>query len=214
MSNRRRRIVKERSPPTNKALKTKAPTAPSVTRTNGKSPDQQPERVNELLLEHLAEPTIALAEMARVLTPGGKQRLTFIIPSRGLIGYHGEFMTDTRGTGMMNRLFLGYQPWAGPIEGRRNGSLISNSDGEAIQYALFYLQERGTLFGRGGRPALGDQPVDHAERDAIDQLLQRVGHRILACVKLPLHPMPRARCGSKRRNAAMPIRQPARPLNE
>jgi GTP-binding protein len=77
---------------------------------------------------------------------GGKVRLTFLIPSRGLIGYHGEFMTDTRGTGMMNRLFHGYGPWAGAIEGRRNGSLISNSDGEAVQYALFYLQERGTLF--------------------------------------------------------------------
>ncbi|MCA3337520.1 MAG: translational GTPase TypA [Roseomonas sp.] len=77
---------------------------------------------------------------------GGKVRLTLHIPSRGLIGYHGEFLTDTRGTGMMNRLFLGYRPWAGSIEGRRNGSLISNSDGEAIQYALFYLQERGTLF--------------------------------------------------------------------
>lgn len=77
---------------------------------------------------------------------GGKVRLTFHIPSRGLIGYHGEFLTDTRGTGMMNRLFLGYQPWAGSIEGRRNGSLISNSDGEAVQYALFYLQERGALF--------------------------------------------------------------------
>ncbi len=77
---------------------------------------------------------------------GGKVRLTFNIPSRGLIGYHGEFLTDTRGTGIMNRLFLGYQPWAGVIEGRRNGSLISNSDGEAIQYALFSLQERGTLF--------------------------------------------------------------------
>ncbi|WP_159994787.1 translational GTPase TypA [Roseomonas sp. 18066] len=77
---------------------------------------------------------------------GGKVRLTFHIPSRGLIGYHGEFMTDTRGTGMMNRLFLGYQPWVGPIEGRIKGSLISNSDGEAVQYALFSLQERGTLF--------------------------------------------------------------------
>jgi GTP-binding protein len=77
---------------------------------------------------------------------GGKVRLTFLIPSRGLIGYHGEFLTDTRGTGIMNRLFDGYAPWAGPIEGRRNGSLISNSDGEAVQYALFYLQERGTLF--------------------------------------------------------------------
>jgi GTP-binding protein len=77
---------------------------------------------------------------------GGKQRLTFLIPSRGLIGYHGEFLTDTRGTGVMNRLFAGYREWAGPVEGRRNGSLISNTDGEAVQYALFYLQERGALF--------------------------------------------------------------------
>jgi len=77
---------------------------------------------------------------------GGKLRLTFHIPSRGLIGYHGEFLTDTRGTGVMNRLFAGYAPWAGPIEGRRNGSLISSEDGTAVHYALYYLQERGTLF--------------------------------------------------------------------
>ncbi|MBX9748338.1 MAG: translational GTPase TypA, partial [Roseococcus sp.] len=77
---------------------------------------------------------------------GGKTRLTFIMPSRGLIGYHSEFLTDTRGTGIMNRLFHGYLPWAGVMEGRRNGSLISNVDGETTQYALFALQERGTLF--------------------------------------------------------------------
>jgi GTP-binding protein len=77
---------------------------------------------------------------------GGKVRLTFKIPSRGLIGYHGEFLTDTRGSGVMNRLFDGYQPWAGAMEGRRNGSLISTEGGEAIHYALWYLQERGTLF--------------------------------------------------------------------
>jgi len=77
---------------------------------------------------------------------GGKVRLTFQIPSRGLIGYHGEFLTDTRGTGIMNRLFDGYRPWVGVIEGRRNGSLISSENGEAVQYALWYLQERGTLF--------------------------------------------------------------------
>ena len=77
---------------------------------------------------------------------GGKVRLTFLMPSRGLIGYHGEFLTDTRGSGIMNRLFAGYQPWAGPMEGRRNGSLISTEPGEAIHYALFYIQERGTLF--------------------------------------------------------------------
>jgi GTP-binding protein len=77
---------------------------------------------------------------------GGKVRLTFSIPSRGLIGYHNEFLTDTRGTGIMNRLFAGFGPWMGPIEGRRNGSLISTENGEAIHYALWYLQERGTLF--------------------------------------------------------------------
>ncbi|HEY6433614.1 MAG TPA: translational GTPase TypA [Acetobacteraceae bacterium] len=77
---------------------------------------------------------------------GGRLRLTFLVPSRGLIGYHGEFLTDTRGTGVMNRLFAGYAPWRGPIERRRFGSLISNADGEAVHYALFYLQERGALF--------------------------------------------------------------------
>ncbi len=77
---------------------------------------------------------------------GGKVRLTFHMPSRGLIGYHGEFLTDTRGTGIMNRIFLGYGPWVGIMEGRTKGSLISNSDGEAVHYSLWYLQERGVLF--------------------------------------------------------------------
>ena len=77
---------------------------------------------------------------------GGKVRLTFHMPSRGLIGYHGEFLTDTRGTGIMNRLFSGYEAWSGTMEGRRNGSLISSEPGEAVHYALWYLQERGTLF--------------------------------------------------------------------
>jgi GTP-binding protein len=76
----------------------------------------------------------------------GKMRLSFLVPTRGLIGYHGEFLTDTRGSGVMNRLFAGYGPWKGPTEGRRFGSLISNADGEAVHYALFYLQERGALF--------------------------------------------------------------------
>jgi len=82
---------------------------------------------------------------------GGKVRLTFLIPSRGLIGYHGEFLTDTRGTGIMNRLFAGYQPHAGSIEGRRNGSLISSEDGATTQYSLFSLQDRGTLFVDAGQ---------------------------------------------------------------
>src|SRR4029078_4009659 len=76
----------------------------------------------------------------------GKMRLSFLMPSRGLIGYHGEFLTDTRGTGVMSRLFHGYAPFKGPVEGRRNGVLISNAQGAAVAYALWNLEERGPLF--------------------------------------------------------------------
>jgi len=79
-------------------------------------------------------------------TGAGKTRLVFYAPSRGLIGYHGEFLTDTRGTGVMNRMFHGYAPYKGAIEGRRNGVLVSTDDGEAVAYALWYLEERGRLF--------------------------------------------------------------------
>src|SRR3954462_12085122 len=77
---------------------------------------------------------------------GGKTRLTFSAPSRGLIGYHGEFLSDTRGTGIMNRLFEKYGPYKGPISGRQNGVLISMEQGEAVAYALNMLEERGVLF--------------------------------------------------------------------
>ena len=77
---------------------------------------------------------------------GGKQRVTFIGPTRGLIGYQGEFLTDTRGTGIMSRLFHGYAPWKGSIEGRRNGVLISTGDGAAVAYALWNLEDRGPMF--------------------------------------------------------------------
>jgi GTP-binding protein len=82
----------------------------------------------------------------------GKTRMVFHVPSRGLIGYHGEFLTDTRGTGVMNKMFHGYAPYKGVIEGRRNGALIANSDGTAVAYALWYLEERGTLFVSPGDP--------------------------------------------------------------
>ncbi len=77
---------------------------------------------------------------------GGKVRITFLAPSRGLIGYHGEFLTDTRGTGVMSRLFHGYAPHKGPMAGRRNGVLISNASGAAVAYALWNLEDRGPLF--------------------------------------------------------------------
>ncbi|MDP3550584.1 MAG: translational GTPase TypA [Novosphingobium sp.] len=83
---------------------------------------------------------------------GGKTRITFSAPSRGLIGYHGEFLSDTRGTGIMNRLFEKYGPHKGKIEGRKNGVLISNGAGEANAYALGPLEERGILFVGVGTP--------------------------------------------------------------
>ena len=76
---------------------------------------------------------------------GGKTRITFSAPSRGMIGYHGEFLSDTRGTGIMNRLFEKYGPHKGKIEGRKNGVLISNGAGEANAYALGPLEERGIM---------------------------------------------------------------------
>ncbi|QNT77841.1 translational GTPase TypA [Entomobacter blattae] len=97
---------------------------------------------------------------------GDKVRLTFLIPSRGLIGYHNEFLTDTRGTGIMNRLFSGYHPWAGPIEGRRNGSLISSENGEAVQYSLFSLQDRGVLFVNPGDKVYVGMIIGEHSRDS------------------------------------------------
>ncbi len=76
---------------------------------------------------------------------GGKVRLTFIAPSRGLIGYYGDFLSDTRGTGIMNRLFHGYAPYKGPIAARRTGVMISNGAGEAVAYAMWKLEDRGPM---------------------------------------------------------------------
>lgn len=75
-----------------------------------------------------------------------KTRMIFHAPARGLIGYQSEFLTDTRGTGVMNRLFHDYAPYKGDIQGRRNGALISNDTGMAVAYAIFNLQDRGAMF--------------------------------------------------------------------
>lgn len=77
---------------------------------------------------------------------GGKTRIVFLAPSRGLIGYHGPFLNETRGTGIMSRIFHSYAPYRGAIEGRRNGVLVSNSDGDVTAYALWNLEERGKMF--------------------------------------------------------------------
>ena len=86
------------------------------------------------------------------MRPGGKAktRLVFHVPSRGLIGYHGEFLTDTRGTGIMHRLYHSYAPYKGLIRGRRSGAIVANQEGTAVPFALWHLEERGVLFIGGG----------------------------------------------------------------
>jgi len=86
-------------------------------------------------------------EMVDMRSAGaGKTRLLFLAPSRGLIGYQSRFLTQTRGTGVLNRIFHSYAPHKGPIESRRNGALISTDAGMAVAYALFNLQDRGQMF--------------------------------------------------------------------
>ncbi len=100
---------------------------------------------------------------------GGKQRLVFHAPSRALIGYHGEFLTDTRGTGVMHRLFHAYAPDRGPIEGRRHGVIVSTSQGTSVAYALWYLEERGPLFVGPGEKVYGGMLIgEHNKGQDID----------------------------------------------
>ena len=100
---------------------------------------------------------------------GGKQRMVFHAPSRSLIGYHGEFMTDTRGTGVMNRLFHGYAPYKGVIAGRRNGVIISLEKGSSVAYALWNLEDRGIIFIGAGEPVYGGMVIgEHAKPNDIE----------------------------------------------
>ena len=86
------------------------------------------------------------AEMVELRPSGGnRQRLVFHAPTRGLIGYQSELLTDTRGTAVMNRLFHAYQPYKGELPGRTNGVLISNESGEAVAYAMWNLEDRGPM---------------------------------------------------------------------
>jgi len=82
----------------------------------------------------------------------GRVRLEFRIPSRGLIGFRSQFLTDTRGTGLLNHLFDGYEPWHGPLSKRQTGALVADRHGKSTTYALFHLQPRGTLFIRENTP--------------------------------------------------------------
>ena len=96
-----------------------------------------------VVVEKLSQRKAEMADMRP--SGGGKQRVVFLSPTRGLIGYHNEFMTDTRGTGVMHRVFHHYAPYKGPIAGRRTGVLIANSEGAAVAYAMWSLEDRGPM---------------------------------------------------------------------
>ena len=103
-----------------------------------------PEEFSGTVIEKLSQRKGELRNM--VAASGGYSRLEFSIPSRGLIGYRGEFLTDTKGNGIMNSIFDGYGPYKGDIQYRKQGSLIAFESGEAITYGLYNAQDRGTLF--------------------------------------------------------------------
>lgn len=96
---------------------------------------------------------------------GGKTRLIFYVPARGLIGYQGEFLTDTRGTGVINRLFHAYAPYKGELQGRRNGVLIAMDQGEAVVYSLNNLQDRGIMFINAGERVYAGMIIGQHSRE-------------------------------------------------
>jgi GTP-binding protein len=105
-------------------------------------------------------------KMSEMHNPGhGRVRLSFRIPSRGLIGFRSEFLTDTRGTGIINHLFDGWEAWKGPIPGRATGALVSDRAGKTTSYALFHLEPRGTLFLSPGTDVYEGMIVGENARD-------------------------------------------------
>ena len=124
--------------------------------------------------EHVGTVTQALApRKGRVtdLRPGdpGRTIVTFEAPARGLIGFRSEFLTLTRGEGIMSSQFDGYEPWQGRIEKRQTGAIVSDREGEVVAYACFYGQERGALFVKPGDPVYTGMIVgEHSHDNDLD----------------------------------------------
>jgi GTP-binding protein len=128
-----------------------------VTRTiDGKLHEPTERLVVDVPDEHMGAVTRLLApRRGRLLgtnMQGGRVRLEYDVPARGLIGFHTEFLTETRGTGLMHHVFEGYEPWAGELRTRESGSLVADRPGPATPYAIAALQERSSLFVSGGDP--------------------------------------------------------------
>ena len=107
------------------------------------------------------------ASMTKMVNHGsGRIRLEFRIPTRGLIGFRSQFLTDTRGTGILNHLFAGWEPWHGPIAGRPTGALVADRVGKATAYAIYNLQERGEIFIEAGTPVYEGMVIGENARTA------------------------------------------------
>jgi len=103
--------------------------------------------------------------MCKMINHGfGRVRLEFEVPSRGLIGFRGQFLTDTRGTGLFNTMLVGFTPYAGTIPSRPNGGLVADRPGKAVSYAIFHLQPRGTIFVNPGDPVYAGMIVGENSR--------------------------------------------------
>jgi GTP-binding protein len=130
----------------------------------------------ELLLVDIPEDYIGVVsqllgirrgKMAKMTPAGsGRVRLEFRVPSRGLIGFRSRFLTDTRGTGILNTLFDGWAPWHGPIQARTNGAMVADREGVSTPYAVFHLQERGVLFVAPGTAVYEGMIIGEYSRDA------------------------------------------------
>ena len=120
-----------------------------------------------IVIEKLSSRKAELKDMGP--SGAGKTRITLLAPSRALIGYQGEFLTDTRGSGVLNRVFSHYEPYKGAIEGRRNGVLVSNSDGDTSAFALWNLEDRGVMFvGAGEKTYQGMIVGENSRSDDLD----------------------------------------------
>lgn len=134
-----------------------------------------PEEFTGTVIEKLSQRKGELQNMGTA--SGGYTRLEFSIPSRGLIGYRGEFLTDTKGNGIMNTAFNCYAPYKGDIQYRKQGSLIAFETGESVTYGLFQAQERGVLFlGAGEKVYSGMVIGENAKTDDIEVNVCKTKH--------------------------------------
>ena len=134
-----------------------------------------PEEYSGTIIQKISERKGALQGMS--LASDGSTRLEFEVPARGLIGFRGEFMTSTKGTGVLNTIFDGYAPYKGDIQYRKQGSLIAFEPGESVTYGLFSAQERGTLFiGPGERVYAGMVIGQNAKAEDIELNVCKTKH--------------------------------------